>query len=147
MRELNRNKQTLWYANPTGETAVTDENGLKTGEKEITYGSPVAVRMSVAVSSGANNLGSQGIAELEPYGITTGYTHRAVTEDLSCDMNEESIVWYRIEPTHEEQRQTTVNGETVTVAEEVPNPHNFVVVRKSLSLTHVTYYLKEVDVG
>lgn len=147
MRVLNRNKQTLWYANPTGATAVTDENGFKTGEKEITYGTPVSVRMSMAISSGANNLGSQGMAELEPYGVITGYTHRAVTEDLNCPMNEESLVWYKIEPTHEEQQEQTVNGETVTVTVTVQNPHNFKVVRKAISLNHLIYYLKEVDVG
>lgn len=135
MHVLERNKQYLWYANPTGEQHVTDSNGLKTGEVQITYGTPVRERMSMAISSGANNLGSQGMAELERYGITTGYTHRAVTEDLNCAMSEESLVWYRIEPTEE------VDGKTVSV------PHNFKVVRKAVSLNHLIYYLKEVDVN
>ena len=72
MRVLERNKKELWYANPTGTSYVTDNNGLKTGEKEVAYDTPVKVRMSMAISSGANNLGSQGIAELEPWGIVTG---------------------------------------------------------------------------
>ena len=131
MRILERNKQTLWYANIYSVGYKTDENGFKTGEKEIQYGEPVKCRMSMAISSGANNLGSQGMAELEPYGITTGYTHRAVTEDLNCEMNEESIVWFRKEP-KDEQGNTT--------------PYNFRVVRKALSLNHLIYYLKEVDV-
>ena len=134
MRVLSRNKQDIWYANRTGETYVTDTNGLKTGEKTQAYGNPVKARMSMAISSGANNLGSQGIAELERYGITTGYTHRAVTEDLNCPMNEESRIWFGIQPTK------VVNGVTVSV------PHNFKVVRKAKSLNHLIYYLKEVDV-
>ena len=138
MRVLSRNKQDIWYANPTGSTYKTDSNGLKTGEKEITYGSAVKKRMSMAISSGANNLGSQGIASVEPYGIVTGYTHRAVTEDLNCDMGEESRVWFGIEPT----RPVTSNGVTTEVAV----PHNFEVVRKARSLNHLIYYLKEVDV-
>ena len=138
MRVLSRNKQDIWYANPTGMTYKTDANGLKTGEKEITYGSAVKKRMSMAISSGANNLGSQGIASVEPYGIVTGYTHRAVTEDLNCDMGEESRVWFGIEPT----RLVTNNGVTTEVAV----PHNFEVVRKAKSMNHLIYYLKEVDV-
>ena len=67
MHVLERNKQDLWYANPVSTAYATDSNGLKTGEKTITYGSPVKLRMSMAVSSGANNLGSQGIADVEPY--------------------------------------------------------------------------------
>lgn len=134
MRNLDRNKKYLWYALQTGITAVVDANGHKTGEKDMTYGDPVKVRMSMAISSGANNLGSQGIAELEPYGIVTGYTARAVTEDMNCPIDETSHIWYGIEPTK------TVEGVTVDV------PHNYMVVRKAKSLNHVIYYLKEVDV-
>lgn len=138
MRVLSRNKQTIWFANPTGFTYETNANGFKTGNKLIAYGTPTKTKMSMAISSGANNLGSQGIAEVEPYGIVTGYTHRAVTEDLNCAMGEESRVWYGIEPT----RTVTNNGVTTTVAV----PHNFEVVRKAKSLNHLIYYLKEVDV-
>ena len=135
MRILERNKKDLWYANRISASYVTDKNGMKTGEKEQTYAEPVKVRMSMAISSGANNLGSQGIATLEPYGIVTGYTARAVTEDLSCPMEEQSRVWYGIEPT------TEIEGVTV------PVPYNYTVVRKAKSLTHLIYYLKEVDVS
>ena len=128
MHVLERNKQDLWYSNPSAETYVTDSNGYKTGEKRITYATPVKVRMSMSMSSGANNLGSQGMAEIERYGIATGYTHRAVTNDMNCPMGEESHVWYRITPANGRQ-------------------HNFVVVRKAQSLNHLVYYLKEVDVS
>lgn len=138
MRVLSRNKQDIFWSNPTGYTYATDANGFKTGEKVITYGTVQQARMSMAISSGANNLGSQGIAEIEPYGIVTGYTHRAVTEDLNCTMGEESRVWFGITPT----QVVTVNG--VENVEEVP--HNFEVVRKAKSLNHLIYYLKEVDV-
>ena len=134
MRVLSRNKQDIWYANPTGSTYATDSNGLKTGEKTITYGTATKTRMSMAISSGANNLGSQGMANVEPFGLVTGYTHRAVTEDLNCSMGEESKVWYGIEPTR------------IVDNKEVAVPHNFVVVRKAKSLNHLIYYLKEVDV-
>lgn len=137
MRVLERNKQELWFANPTSTQYATDSNGFKTGEKTVTYGTPTKVRMSMAISSGANNLGSQGIATIEPYGLATGYTHRAVTEDLNCLMGELSHIWFGILPTHEE----VIGGKTVTVL----NPHNFVVVRKAKSLNHLIYYLKEVD--
>lgn len=101
----------------------------------------------MAISSGANNLGSQGIATLEPYGIVTGYTARAVTEDLNCPMEEQSRIWYGILPTHTETVTNTLNGQTTTEEVEVPNPHNYTVVRKAKSLNHLIYYLKEVDVS
>jgi len=147
MRVLARNKQDIWYANRQSETYVTDNNGLKTGEKTQTYGNPVKARMSMAISSGANNLGSQGMVTLGPYGITTAYTHKAVTEDMTCTMNEESKVWYGILPTRTVTVTKTVNGQTTTEEQEVPVPHNFKVVRKAKSLNHLIFYLKEVDVS
>ena len=147
MHVLERNKEYLWFANPTGEEYVTDTNGYKTGERRITYGTPTKAKMSMAISSGANNLGSQGMAELERYGIATGYTHRAVTDDLSCQMCEESLVWYKIEPTRIETRERIINGQRQEVQTMIPVPHNFKVVRKAQSLNHLIYYLKEVDVG
>lgn len=130
MHVLERNKQDVWYSNPGEKTPVL-KDGLKTGEYTQTYTTPSKLRMSVAVSSGANNLGSQGMAELQKYGITTAYTHRLVTEDLNCPITEESLIWYRVVP--------GAYYDSV--------PHNFKVVRRSVSLTHVTYYLKEVDVN
>lgn len=147
MRLLARNKQTLWFANPSQSDWVIDDNGLKTGEKTITYGTPQSAKMSIAISSGANNLGSQGMAELERYGIATGYTHRATTEDLNCAMGEESIIWFGVPHEQVNQTQQMVDGEMQTIEETVLLPHNFQVVRKAKSLNHLIYYLKEVDVS
>lgn len=147
MRLLEQNKRDLWFANPSAVSYVTDNNGFKTGEKEVAYGEPVKVRMSMAISSGANNLGSQGIASIEPYGLVTGYTARAVTEDLNCPMGEKSHVWYGIEPTQTETKEIVQNGQTTTEEVTVQNPYNYTVVRKAKSLNHLIYYLKEVDVS
>ena len=136
MRVLSRNKQDIWFDNriKNATVLIEDRNGNKTGEKQQAYTDPVKARMSMAISSGANNLGSQGMVTLDHYGITTAYTHKAITEDMSCTMDEESRVWYGIEPFIE------VNGE------QVKQPHNFRVVRRAKSLNHLIFYLKEVDV-
>ena len=131
MHILRRNRKNVYYSLYTGRTAVIDSNGLRTGEYNETYTDPVKVKMSVAISSGANNLGSQGMAELKPYGITTGYTHRFTTDDMNCPIEEQSLIWYGITP-----------GQTY---DEVK--HNFKVVRKAVSLNYIIYYVKEVDVA
>ena len=139
MRLLARNKKELWFSNPSGTSWVTDSNGLKTGEKEVAYTTPTKALMSIGVATDRT--------ELEVYGINVSYTHTAVTEDMNCGMGEESIVWFGIPPTHEVEYQSTVNGETVTLKKEEPNPHNYVCVCKSPSLNHIVYFLKEVNVG
>ena len=147
MRVLSRNKKELWYANRSSESYVVDSNNLKTGEKRQSYGTPVKMKASMSISSGANNLGSQGMVALDPWGLTTAYTHNAITEDMNCPLDEEALVWYERTPTRTVTTTKTVNGETVTEEVEVPVPHNFVVVRKAVSLNHLIYYLKEVDVS
>ena len=111
MRCLERNKRPIWYANRTGESYQTDANGLKTGEKKQTYETPKKMRCSISISSGANNIGSQGMATLNTYGIETSYTHNAVTEDLNCPLKEDGVLWYGREPSHIETVTKLVNGE------------------------------------
>ena len=154
MKCLKRNQRDIWYANRVSDSYVTDKNGLKTGEKTQTYGTPVKARMNVEIASGGRET-----AVLALHGIVKEYDAKAVTDDLECAMDEECRVWFGIEPTHEETRTVTrtvteeVEGEEVTheVAEqetvEVPNPHNFVVIRRVPSLNAISYFLKEVNVS
>lgn len=154
MKCLRRNKRDIWYAKRLSETYVTDNNGLKTGEKQQTYDAPVKLRMNVDPSSGATQN-----AKLEAYGIVTDYSAKAVTDDLNCPMAEDDIVWFGIEPTRPVTRTVTrtvtetVEGEEVTreiteeVTVDVPVPHNYKVLRRVPSLNFLSYYLKEVDVS
>lgn len=127
MQTLERNKVGFWYALKLSSSEVRDKDGLLESEQEITYGEPVYAEMSMSISSGANNLGSQGMVELDPFGITTAYTHRMVTEDMDCPIDEETILWIDKEPTD--------------------GAHNFKIVRVARSLNHIIYYVKEVDVS
>lgn len=154
MRCLKRNQRDVWYARRTGSGYVTDTNGLKTGEKAQSYGTPQKLRMNMEIVAGSNRN-----AALESYGIVTDYSARAVTDDLNCQMDEECIVWFGREPTQTRTRTVTrtvtetVDGEETTreiteeVTEEVPVPHNYVVVRKVPSLNSLTYHLREVEVS
>ena len=154
MKCLKRNQRDIWYAKRLSETYVTDNNGLKTGERQQTYDTPVKLRMNVDPSSG-----SSGNAALATYGIVVDYSAKAVTDDLNCPMNEEDIVWFGIEPTRPVTRTVTrtvteeADGEEVQtevteeVTEDVPVPHNYKVLRRIPSLNSLTYYLKEVDLS
>lgn len=120
MRCLSRNKQTIYYAQRTGETVARDADGYVTGERPAEYSEPVAVRMNVSAARGS--------AELDQFGAGTDYTHTLVSCDMDCPINENSILWIG---------RTPENG----------TPHNFVVSRVAKSLNSVTYALREVSVG
>ena len=52
MKALERNKQKIYYANYLGKTPITDEDGLLTGESELTYTDPVSVKVNVSAARG-----------------------------------------------------------------------------------------------
>lgn len=128
MVSMEINKSTIWYSNRTGNEPVRDEHGLMTGELRMTYSNPVPIRVSLSESIGLNNLSAQGIAELEPYGIATNYTHRMITEDMNCPIDEQSIIWHERDP-----------GDNPYDV-----PYNFRVIRASKTLNYKMYYLRQV---
>ncbi len=117
MRTLGRNKTTLYHAEYVSEVQ-TERNGLKTGHYESSYTDPVKERMNISPARGS--------AISEPFGIDTDYSKTAVTSNMNTAMDEKSIVWIGKDPSE---------------------PHNYVVVRKAVSLNHITFALKEVTNG
>ena len=131
MVSMEINKTRIWYSNLIhGESEpVLDEHGLMTGDFVQRYTTPVPLRAALSESIGLNNLSAQGIAELDPYGITTNYTHRMVVEDMNCPLDEESIVWHDRDP-----------GDNPYDV-----PYNFRVIRASKTLNYKMYYLRQVN--
>lgn len=118
MRSLNRNKRLIYYALRTGETAITDEYGNETGEPMPTYGevTPLSCNVSAAV----------GIDVVQAFGNITAYSRTICVSDVNCPIDEESVVWFGVNP------QT--------------DPYNYIVVRKADSKNGVLYALQEVTV-
>ena len=127
MKALARNKHTLYYALKTGLTNVNDSNGLYTGEQTPTYGTPVKVEMNISPATGRT--------VLEWMGIATNYNKVLVTDDMSCPITEDTILWIGVEPT------VTVNGVSKS------NPHNYLVSRVAKSLNSIVYGVIEVNVS
>lgn len=116
MRTLRRNKQTIHYTVYNGVTAVTDSNGLHTGEYEPSYGTVTEAKMYVSPATRK--------ATLEMFGITGSFDKILITDDMSCPITETSIVWI----------------DTPTT-----NANNYVVVRVAKALNHITYAVTQVD--
>lgn len=133
MVSMEINKSTIWYSNLVKgqKVPVLDANGLMTGEYRQMYTEPVAIRVALSENIGLNNLTAQGVAELRSYGVTTNYTHRLITEDRDCPMDEESIIWHYTDP----------GNDPYSV------PYEFKVIRSSRTLNYKMYYLREVNVG
>lgn len=123
MRCLQKNKQKLYYALYTGKEQIVDDHGNKTGQYRVTYSSPVEMLANISPA--------RGVSDVDMFGITETYSKAIVTDDLSCPIDEKSVLWIGKEPAFE--------GE--------PTPYNYVVVRKAKSLNSITYAVLEVEDG
>ncbi len=123
MRELEINKQTIYYALYQGYTDAIDANGYKTGEKTKTYSEPVSIRLNVSPASGNANR--------EVFGIDCVYSKTLTTADLACPIQEDSILWVGITPE----------------SDGLQNPYNYYVVRKAQSLHDIVYAIREVTMS
>ncbi len=117
MRTLNRNKRQIYYALRTGETVNIDEYGNETGETTPIYGDAVELRCNVSAAVGAD--------AVEAFGNLTSYGRTICVSDITCPIDENTIVWFGAAP---------------------PDPHNYIVVRKADSKNGVLYALQEVTV-
>lgn len=122
MRALERNKQNIYFANYTGRSVITDEDGLETGEYELTYTQPTSVKVNVSAS--------RGEASLDLFGTDLNYSNTIVSDkDLGIDEN--SILWV---------------GKEAYASASVITPHNYKVVSVAKSLNSVVYAIRKVDV-
>lgn len=121
MKLTDRNKQTVYYATFNGTTEQVDSSSNYTGEVAITYASPVAVKMNVSYAT--NN------ARLEPFGINEAYQKVIGTEDMSCPIALDTVLWIGVSP-------NTANDN-----------YNYKVVGVSVGLNFIRYACQEITSG
>lgn len=117
MRNLNRNKRSIYYALQIDEETDLDDYGNETGETTPVYGAPIELKCNISAATGTD--------AVEAFGSFTGYSRIICVSDPDCPIDEKSIVWFNIEP---------------------EEPHNYIVVRKADSKNGILYALQEVTV-
>lgn len=117
MRSLNRNKRLIHYALLTGEVENIDEYGNLTGELTPAYDVATPLLCNVSAASGED--------AVRAFGNFTGYSRTVSVADPTCPMDEQTVVWFDVDPT---------------------GPHNYIVVRKADSKNGILYALQEVTV-
>lgn len=90
MKIMERNKSTFYYLLYQSKERTTDEEGNETGEGRVIYGDPVAMRANVSAAT--------GYAQTEQFGNFITYDKVIVTDDLSCPIDENSVLFIDKEP-------------------------------------------------
>lgn len=85
MRALERNTQDVYYSNMVGETEVRDENGFLTGEREQSYGSPIAVKAVVSPRTNST--------DVTEFGTFVNYDRVITVYERELDITETSRIW------------------------------------------------------
>lgn len=116
MKCLKRNMTAFYYALYSGKTKRLDSDGNDTGEKTVTYGTPVAYSAYITPEIGQGTLSFPGVEKR--------YEREIITADISIPLTETSILWIGV-PTSE--------------------PYNYKVVSVSRSLNHVRIGIRSVD--
>lgn len=107
MRTLNKNKQTLYYANQDKIVPIyeeyTDDDGntypLDTGETKLVYGEPIKFKGNIAMSGGE--------AEAQEYGLSlSDYEAILVVSKNTLPIDETSRIWHTSEPTKDDKGYT-----------------------------------------
>lgn len=119
MRDLARNKRTIWYALRIGEVPNVDTNGHETGETTPYYGDPVALRCNISAV--------RGEVAAEAFGTYPAYSRTVTVTDPNCPLAEDSIVWFDADP--------------------AAQPHNYIVVQRADSKNGLLFTLREVAVN
>ena len=86
-----RNRTPFWYSLYQGITDVVDDDGLYTGEQQVTYDEPVQMM-------DANISASNGTDQAEMFGVLTDYDRVIVTHDMDCPITENSVLFVDIRP-------------------------------------------------
>ena len=95
MRILERNKSTFYYLLYTRKTPVLDDEGYETGEQDVKYGEPVEMRANVSAATGQS--------QVEQFGNLENYDKVIVTDDMTCPINENTVLFIDKEPSYDEQ--------------------------------------------
>ena len=105
MRDLKRNQQVFYYALYQGKEDVVDRDGNRTGEKRISYGTPVKMFANISPAN--------GYANTAIFGKDLQYNKTIVTCNMDCPITETSVLWIDGEP-YDEQENLLPYDYTVT---------------------------------
>lgn len=94
MKTMERNKQRFFYLLYDRKEPVTDGDGNETGEETVVYKPTVSFRANVSAATGAS--------QVEQFGNLTGYDKVIVTDDLTCPIDENSVLFLDKEPVYDE---------------------------------------------
>lgn len=142
MKTLERNKKTFWYAVHHDRTEILDAFGNHTFEYTEEYNEWKQFRAYITPARGESS------AEL--FGNDVSYDKTILTDDLDCEIDENTILCIDIQPNlPPEPVETDGENTTNTSIDPAPVPlvYDYIVTKKAVSLNFVQYAVQKVKVN
>lgn len=90
MKIMERNKQEFHYCLYINFDPITDAEGNETGEHKVGYEAAVAMKANISAAT--------GYAQVEQFGNFITYDKVIVTDDLSCPIDEHTVLFVDKKP-------------------------------------------------
>ena len=134
-----RNDTDFWYCqyDPTIQHLIIDSNGNETGEVVPHYGQAVAAYANISPAIGA--------AQFESFGNLGSYDKVIVTRDMTCPINENSVLFIDKQP---EYTTVTTYDETTgqPVTYQLPK-YDYLVKKVAKGLDAISIAVTKVSIG
>lgn len=124
MRTMERNKVPFWYLLYDRKEPIKDEYGNETGEYRVSYKPAVQQEENVSAATGS--------AQVEQFGNFISYDKVIVTDDLTCPIDENTVLFIDKEPEYDE------NGTPL---------YDYIVKRVAKSLNSISIAISKVSVS
>lgn len=124
MKLMERNKVPFWYCLFDRKEPMLDEDGNDTGDQKVFYAEAVPIRANVSSATGT--------AQIEQFGNLDHYDKVIVTEDMSCPIDETTVLFVDKEPEYDAEGQPL---------------YDYIVRRVARSLNVVAYAIRKVSVS
>ena len=146
MRCLKRNMTPFWYCLYESSEDQYDEYGNLLPEPLVTYAEPVQMMANISAATGQ--------AQTEMFGGLDSYDKVIVTADMSCPIDEHTVLFIDKEPEYTEVRtHEIVEGQALYADDEIEEvvyrlPKNDYIVRRvAKSLNHIAIAVQKVTVS
>lgn len=124
MRTLERNKTAFHYCLYLRKEDVVDTGGYELGEKQVVYDAPVEMKANISAATGQS--------QVEQFGNFISYDKVIVTDDMTCPIDENSVLFIDKQPEFDED----------------DNPlYDYIVKRVAKSLNSISIAVSKVTVS
>lgn len=123
MKLLERNKSVFWYLLYDRKEPIVDEYGNETGEERVIYKDAVSLRANISAATGS--------AQVEQFGNFAGYDKVIITDDKTCPIDENTVLFIDKEPEYEGEKPL----------------YDYIVKRVAKSPNYISYAVSKVEVS